>query len=87
MSLLKLFSGPSPEKLEQKGDALFEAGLWGRAKLEYERALHKLEKETGQENDRQQQLSAKIRKAREALLTDGAPMDTRLALHSGLSFP
>ena len=67
MSLLKLFSGPSPEKLEQKGDALFEAGLWGRAKLEYERALHKLEKETGQENDRQHQLSAKIRKAREAL--------------------
>jgi hypothetical protein len=27
------------------------------------------------------------RKAREALPTDGAQMDTRLALHSGLSFP
>ena len=67
MSLLKLFSGPSPEKLEQKGDALFKAGLWGRAKQEYERALHKLEKQTGQENDHQQQLAAKILKTREAL--------------------
>ena len=70
MSLLKLFSGPSPEKLEQKGDALFEAGLWGRAKLEYERALHKLEKQTGQENDHQKQLAAKILKTREALARD-----------------
>ena len=70
MSLLKLFSGPSPEKLEQKGDALFEAGLWGRAKLEYERALHKLEKQTGQENDHQKQLSAKILKTRDALARD-----------------
>jgi len=67
MSLLKLFSGPSPEKLEQKGDTLFEAGLWGLAKLEYERALHKLEKQAGQGNDHRQQLSAKILKTREAL--------------------
>jgi tetratricopeptide (TPR) repeat protein len=67
MSLLKLFSGPSPEKLEQKGDALFEGGLWGRAKLEYERALHKLEKETEQEDDRQRKLATKILKTREAL--------------------
>ena len=43
MSILKLFSGPSPEKLEQKGDALFEAGLWGQARLAYDRAIYKLE--------------------------------------------
>lgn len=67
MTILKLFSGPSPEKLEQKGDALFEAGQWGSAKLQYERALHKLEKNPGQEVDRRRQLSDKILQAREAL--------------------
>ena len=30
MSIFKLFSGPSPEKLEQKGDALYEAKTQGR---------------------------------------------------------
>ncbi|MBC8417087.1 MAG: hypothetical protein H8E10_00655 [Desulfobacterales bacterium] len=43
MSILKLFSSPSPEKLKQKGDALFEAGLWGQARLAYDRAIYKLE--------------------------------------------
>jgi tetratricopeptide (TPR) repeat protein len=67
MSLLRLFSGPSPEKLEEKGDALFEAGLWGNAKLEYERAFDKLKKRSGLEKGHLQELKAKILKAREAL--------------------
>lgn len=67
MVFLKLFSGPSPEKLEQKGDALFEAGQWGSAKLEYERALHKLEKSPEQDADRKRRLSDKILQTREAL--------------------
>lgn len=44
MSFFNLFSGPTPEKLEHKGDTLFDAGLWGQAKQAYERAVHKLEK-------------------------------------------
>ncbi len=67
MSFLKIFSGPSPEKLEKNGDALFEAGLWGKAKLEYERALVKSEKESSRSPDREAQLSEKIAEAKEAL--------------------
>lgn len=67
MSLLKLFSGPSPEKLEQKGDALFAGGHWGEAKLAYERALHKLEQRTAPTDGRRALLADKIRRSREAL--------------------
>jgi tetratricopeptide (TPR) repeat protein len=69
MSLLKLFSGPSPQKLAQKGDALFADGHWGEAKLAYERALYKLEKRSGQGGGgpAEVQLAAKILQAREAL--------------------
>lgn len=67
MSLMKLFSGPTPEKLETKGDALFTSGLWGQAKQAYERALHKLEKAAGEDTHRQRQLQDKIQQACEAL--------------------
>lgn len=67
MRFLSLFSGPSPEKLEQKGDALLAAGLCGEARLAYERALDKLAKRAGQAGSRQTRLAAKIRQAREAL--------------------
>jgi len=67
MSLLKLFSGPTPEKLETKGDTLFASGLWGQAKLAYERALHKLEKTAETEPRRHRQLQDKIRQACDAL--------------------
>ena len=67
MSLLKLFSGPSPEKLEQKGDALFEAKLWGQAKQAYDRALQKLESQTGQDTNEKKRISIKIQQVREAL--------------------
>ena len=45
MSIFKLFSGPSPEKLEQKGDVLFEGRQWGQAKQAYDHALHKFDKQ------------------------------------------
>ena len=67
MSLLKLFSGPSPEKLEEKGDALFAAGQWGRAKLAYEGSLDKRQKRSGQDTDVQHRLAEKIREAADAL--------------------
>jgi tetratricopeptide (TPR) repeat protein len=67
MSLLKLFSGPSPEKLEEKGDALFAAGHWGQAKLAYESSLDKRRKRSGQDVDAQHRLAEKIREAVNAL--------------------
>ena len=67
MSLLKLFSGPSPEKLEEKGDALFAAGHWGQSKLAYEGALGKRQKQSGQDIDARHRLAQKIREAVNAL--------------------
>jgi tetratricopeptide (TPR) repeat protein len=67
MSLLNLFSGSSPEKLEQKGDALFDAKLWGQAKQAYDRAFHKLERRDGQNAVDKERISHKIRQTREAL--------------------
>ena len=67
MSLLKLFSGPTPEKLEEKGDALFAAGQWGQAKLAYEGSLDKRQKQSEQDIDAQHRLAEKIRKASDAL--------------------
>jgi tetratricopeptide (TPR) repeat protein len=70
MSFLKLFSGPSPEKLEQKGDALAEARLWGQAALEYERALEKLEKRPDPSPEYLKQIAGKITRARESLAAE-----------------
>ena len=67
MSILKLFSGPSPEKLEQKGDAFFEAGLWGQARLAYDRAIHKLENQAGDAGNDQGRIAGKFRRSGEAL--------------------
>jgi len=67
MSLLKLFSGPSPEKLEEKGDALIAAGHWGQAKLAYEGALDKRQKRSDQDIDDRHRLAEKIREAVNAL--------------------
>ena len=44
MGLLKRFFSQDPEKIEQKGDAFLKASDWGRAKLEFEKALDALEK-------------------------------------------
>jgi tetratricopeptide (TPR) repeat protein len=67
MSLLKLFSGPSPEKLEENGDALFAAGHWGQAKLAYEGALGKRQKQSDQDIEARHRLAQKIREAVNAL--------------------
>ena len=67
MSFLKFFSGPTPEKLEKKGDALFKDGSWGQAKLEYEHALVKAQKGSDLSPDWEAQLSGKIAETKEAL--------------------
>jgi tetratricopeptide (TPR) repeat protein len=48
MSFLDFFFSSSAQKLEHKGDALFEAGFRGQAKQAYERALDKLKTNAGQ---------------------------------------
>ena len=67
MSILKIFSGKTPEEHEQKGDELFSFDLWGKAKIEYERALDKLEKTTPQNYELKTRLQEKIYRTKEAL--------------------
>ena len=67
MSFLKLFSGKTPEEHEQKGDELFAADLWGKAKVEYEKALDKLEKISPRNEDLKNRLREKNDHARKAL--------------------
>jgi predicted Zn-dependent protease len=67
MSILKLFSGKTPEEHEQKGDELFSFDLWGKAKIEYERALDKLAKASPQNDALKTRLQEKIRQTKEAL--------------------
>ncbi len=67
MPLFRIFSGPSAEKLEQKGDALFEAKAWGQAKQTYERALDKLEKRPEPDSADLSRIRDKIHQTREAL--------------------
>ena len=67
MSILKLFSGKTPEEHEQKGDELFAVDLWGKAKVEYERALDKLEKISPRNYELKTRLQEKISKTKEAL--------------------
>lgn len=67
MSLMKFLSGPTPDKLEAKGDALQEAGLWGQARQVYERALAKLEKAALRDTDQFRRLQDKRDQSREAL--------------------
>ena len=67
MSFLKLFSGKTFEEHEQKGDELFAADLWGKAKVEYEKALDKLEKISPQNDGLKTRLRGKIDHTKEAL--------------------
>jgi tetratricopeptide (TPR) repeat protein len=67
MSILKIFSGKTPEAHEQKGDELFADDLWGKAKVEYERALEKLEKTAPQNANLKSRLKEKIQRTKASL--------------------
>lgn len=67
MSFLKIFSGKTPEAHEQKGDELFANDLWGKAKVEYERALEKLEKTIPQNDNLKSRLQEKIQHTKASL--------------------
>lgn len=44
MGLFRIFSGKSPETHEQRGDGYVRSGAFGDARIEYEKALEKIEK-------------------------------------------
>jgi len=67
MGLLSIFSGKDPENYEQKGDALFEADAYGKAIVEYERALDRLQKTSPWDEGYRQNLQDKIRTSKESL--------------------
>lgn len=67
MSLMKLFSGPTAEKLEARGDIFSAAGQWGQAKQVYERALRKREKTEPPDGPHCRTLQEKLRQTQEAL--------------------
>ena len=66
-SFFKKFSGKTPLTHEIEGDELFAADLWGKAKIEYERALQKLERTEETDLDFKARLQKKIASTKEAL--------------------
>jgi tetratricopeptide (TPR) repeat protein len=66
MGLLKKIFNQDPEKFEQKGDAFLKAFDWGRAKLEFEKAMNALEK-TSSDDASEKRLRDKLAQAKEAL--------------------
>jgi len=67
MGLLKFFSGKDPEEYEKQGDAYFNIGEFGAAKLEYENAFNKLEKKRPDDIGDANRLQVKIVRSRESL--------------------
>lgn len=66
MGLFKIFFNQDPEKIEQKGDAYLRALDWGRAKLEFEKALNALEK-TSSDDALETRIREKLFQAKSAL--------------------
>jgi tetratricopeptide (TPR) repeat protein len=67
MGLLNLFSGKNPEDYDLKGDRFAETGAFGKAIVEYERALERLEKTAPWDDGFRQNLRDKIHNSKEAL--------------------
>ncbi|MBE9543573.1 MAG: tetratricopeptide repeat protein [Proteobacteria bacterium] len=68
MGLLDIFSGKDPEDYEMKGDKLVGTGAYGKAIVEYERALERLEKTAPWDDGFRQSLREKIHSSRETLV-------------------
>ena len=67
MGLLNIFSGKNPEDYDLKGDRFAETGAYGKAIVEYERALERLEKTAPWDDGFRQSLRDKIRSSKETL--------------------
>ncbi len=59
MGFLKLFPKKDPQDYEKKGDIYYENGEYGAAKMEYETALKKSEKQSPQDTDFIQRIQEK----------------------------
>jgi len=67
MGLLKFFSGKDPEEYEKQGDAYFDIGEFGAAKLEYENALNKLQKKRPDDTGYANRIQVKRVRSKESL--------------------
>ena len=67
VSFLKLFSGPSAEILEKKGDTYFDAGKFGSALQAFEQAAYKIERQHDIPPGDVKRISDKILQTRDAL--------------------
>jgi tetratricopeptide (TPR) repeat protein len=67
MGLLNMIFGKSYEDHERSGDTFFRDRVWGQAKIEYETALYKLEKNPTHRKEDIKRLQEKFGHAREAL--------------------
>ena len=67
MSLFSIFSGKTVEAHERKGDGHAASADWGRAKIAYESALEKMEKQSSEDDGLRRRLEEKIGQSREAL--------------------
>ena len=67
MRLLGFFSGGSPEKYEKRADAFVINKSYGQAKLEYEKALGKLERQAHDKPGYRTHIQEKLRRCKESL--------------------
>ena len=67
MGLLKSILGQNPEKWEEKGDRFFSRSDWGRAKLEYEKALSQMDRRSPGYLRDEPRLQKKLSQAKESL--------------------
>ena len=67
MGLLNIFSGKNTEDYDLKGDRFAETGAYGKAIVEYERALERLEKTAPWDDGFRQSLRDKIHSSKETL--------------------
>ena len=70
MGLLNLFKGKSYREIEAGGDSHAQSGAWGRAKIEYEKALDKLGRASSENPQDVKRLEEKILNSKEKLALD-----------------
>lgn len=70
MGLIDFFYGGTPEKFEQKADAYVVSGAYGRAKIEYEKALSRLTRRPDVPGGYRNQLEDKLQRCKESLARD-----------------
>jgi len=66
VALFNFFAGKDPGEHEKMGDGFFTAQAWGKAKIEYDKALSKLEKQPP-DHEFKNRIFEKIRQTKEAL--------------------